>query len=102
MLPDVTDSMNAALLCDGDLGRSLILLSSGLPVFRGDTTPEHDFGLGRKEILLFDALSIRMNDFAILNLLSVALLGGLRQLHAVLELHQLLEEDFELEVLINE
>ena len=68
----------------------------------GVTTPENDFGLGRKEILLFDALSIRMNDFAILNLLSVALLGSLRQLHAVLELHQLLEEDFELEVLINE
>jgi hypothetical protein len=75
MLPDITDSMNAALLCDGDLGRSLILLSSGLPVFRGNTTSEHNFGLGRKEILLFDALSIRMNNFAVLNLLPVALLG---------------------------
>jgi len=101
MLPDVTDSMNAALLCDGDLGRSLILLSSGLPVLRGITAPEHDFGLGRKEVLLFDALRIRMNDFAVLNLLPVALLG-LRELHAVLELHELLEEDFELEVLIYE
>ena len=78
--------MNAALLCHGDLRRTLILLSSGLPVFRGIATPEHYFGLGRKEILLFDALSIRMNDFTVLNLLPVALLG-LRQLHAVLELH---------------
>lgn len=75
MLPDVTDSMNAALLCHGDLRRTLILLSSGLTVFRGITTPEHNFGLGRKKVLLFDALSIRMNNFAILNLLTVALLG---------------------------
>jgi hypothetical protein len=75
MLPDVTYSMNAALLCHGDLGRSLILLSSRLTVFRGITTPEHNFGFGRKKVLLFDALSIRMNNFAILNLLTVALLG---------------------------
>ena len=98
--------MYAALLCHGDLGRPLILLSSGFPILRGVTTSEHDFGLGRKEVLLFDALSIRMNDFAVLNhlllLVSVALLGGLRKLHAVLELHQLLKEDFELEVLIYE
>ena len=101
MLPDVADSMNIALLCHGNPGRSLILLSSGLTVLRGITAPEHDFGLRRKEVLLFDALRIRMNDFAVLNLLPIALLG-LRELHAVLELHELLEEDFELEVLIYE
>ena len=101
MLPDVTDTMNIALLCYSYLRRALILLTSGLPVLRGITAPEHDFGLGRKEILLFDALSVRMNDFAVLNLIPVALLG-LRELHAVLELHELLEEDFELEVLIYE
>jgi hypothetical protein len=101
VLPDVADSMNVALLCHGDPRRSLILLSSGLPVLWGITAPEHDFGLGREEVLLFYALRIRMNDFAVLNLLPVALVG-LRELHTVLELHELLEEDFELEVLIYE
>lgn len=75
MLSDIADSMNITLLCHSYLGRSLILLSSRFPIFRGVTTSKHDFGLGRKEVLLFDALSIRMNDFAVLNLVSVALLG---------------------------
>ena len=101
MLPDVTDTMNIALLCHGNFRRTLILLGSGLPVLWGITAPKHDLGLGRKEVLLFDALRIWMNDFTVLNLIPVALLG-LRELNAVLELHELLEEDFELEVLIYE
>jgi hypothetical protein len=101
VLPDVTDTMNIALLCHGNFRRTLILLGSGLPVLWGITAPKHDLGLGRKEVLLFDALRIWMNDFTVLNLIPVALLG-LRELHAVLELHELLEEDFELEVLIYE